>query len=449
MTVWLLFLFDMIGLKDIFRKKTVQMRDVVTHVERDAGGNIWYLSSFFGKRSGWKTDYNMAVPQDKAGALSACTPLFVVLDKLGSMMGRCQVYVVDKGGNEKRTYASVRERLRNPNPLQTFTAFIKQVEINLRLFGYCPLSVVRGFKGGEVKALWVLPPEYFHLEGTGNFVFQDNPEAVVKSAYLQWGGHRVYLEPHEYILIHDGSMIVSDREGGDIIFPTASDSLSRPVSNWIAAMSARHTLIVNGGPKGIVCGGKTDAMENTAISPDEEDSIRNKFKQKYGLVGKDYPVLVTRHQLSWLPMDFNADQLKLHEEDDRCTASIANALGLNPNLFSDAKYDNQESAKKSAYQDVVIPDSAKIAEALTTSICPDGAFIKLDFSGVECLQANKNLEATTLVHVADGLSKLYSGGFITDEELRKELSRYMDIDPGHPAGEFVNQTNGGNEDEQV
>ena len=37
-----------------------------------------------------------------------------------------------------------------------------------------------------------------------------------------------------------------------------------------------------------------------------------------------------------------------------------------------------------AYQDVIIPDSRKIAECLSKAICPEGVFIKIDFTDVEC-----------------------------------------------------------------
>lgn len=412
------------------------MLDSVTHVEIDESGNIWYLSSLFGNKARWKVDYNMSSLSDKSFALSACTPLYNVLEKIGSMMSRGQVYVVDEDGNERRKYSDVRNLLLQPNPIQGFRAFVKNVEINLRLFGFCPLSLIRGYKDAIPSAMWILPPEYFHLEATGNLCYQDQLEDVVSKAYLQWGGRRIVLQPWEYLVIYDGIVHIPDMKGRDISFPTASDGLSRPVSNWMAAMSASHTLLVNGGPKGILCGGNTDTMENTAISPKDEDEIRNKFKEKYGLVGKEYPILVTRKQLNWIPLDFDADKLKLHEEDSRCTTAISNAFGINPNLFSDAKYDNQESAKTSAYQDVVIPDSQKISDSLTSAICPEGAHIKIDFSSVECLQSNKEKEANTLLHAADALERLMSSKLITPEEARKEIARYIEIDPDNPKGEF-------------
>ena len=448
------------GLKDIFtRLKSVQMAGTVTHVERDNEGNVWYLSDLFGKRMKWKASYDLTTPLGKQEAMLACTPLYTVLDKLGSMMGRGTVYVSDKNGNERPRYQVIRDLLLNPNPLQSFTSFIKQVEVNLRLFGYCPISLIRGMGGIAPKAMWIIPPELFHLEGTGKYLFQDREEDVVRQAYVQWGGRRVNLEPWEYIVIHDGGMIVPEYVGRDILFQTSTDCLSQPVSNWVSSMSASHTLLVNGGPKGIVCGMGADEMGNTAIDAKDEEEIREKFKRKYGLVGKDYPVLVTRNQLKWIPMDYDSSQLKLHEEDSRCTAAICNAIGLNPNLFNDAKYDNQESAKKSAYQDVVIPDSVKIAEALTRAVCPEDAQVKIDFSGVECLQTNKEMEANTLVHAADALERLMASGLITPDEARIEIARYIDIDPDRPKGEFrqematsklaINEDEGGEGNEQV
>lgn len=425
------------GLKDLFiRKKSVQMVNAVTHVEQDTQGNWWYLSSYLGHRSRWKATYDMLSPKDKASAMMACTPLGTVLDKVGSMMSRGTVYITDKNGNERPRFSEYADLLNSPNPLQNFQSFIKQIEINLRLFGFCPLSLVRGFEGVIPASMWVLPPEFFHLESTGKYAFQTDIDEVVKRAYLDWGGTQIEFAPWEYVIIHDGCVSVPSLKGADITFRSSTDNLSQPVSNWVASMSASHTLLVNGGPKGIISGAKIDEMGNTAITPADEDRINEKFKSKYGLVGKEYPIMVVRPPLTWIPLDFDADKLKLHEEDSRCTAAICNAIGLNPNLFNDAKYDNQESAKKAAYQDVVIPDSVKIASYLTKAICPEGVFIKIDFSGVECLQANKEMEANTLLHAADALERLMASRLITPYEARIEVARYIDIDPDKPKGDY-------------
>lgn len=98
-------------------------------------------------------------------------------------------------------------------------------------------------------------------------------------------------------------------------------------------------------------------------------------------------------------------------------------------MFTDAKYDNQESAKKSAYQDVIIPDAKIISEAITKAVLPEDASVELDFSGVECLQKNKKDEAETLRTAASAIQALLDGGLISVEEARKEIANYIDIDP--------------------
>lgn len=411
------------------------MRQVVDTVERDAKGNYWFLQSFFGRNGKPRVNYNMGNLHDKAAALMACTPLNTVADKAGRMMSRGVPYVTDKDGNEKRSFKDVRDMLVQPNPLQTFGQFIKLIEINLKIFGFCPIALVRGYETAPVSAMWVLPPELFHLRWSGNYFRVTDMEDLIAKAYVLWGGREVTLEKWEYTVIYDGVMRF-DEGLKEVMFDSVSDSLSEPVNNWMSAMGASHTLLVNGGPKGILSSEYSDPMENTEVTPEEEEEMRKAFEKDYGLVGKKYPVLVTRKKMTWTPIDFDADKLKLHEETKQCTEQISNALGLNPNLFTDAKYDNQESAKKAAYQDVIIPDSRMIADSLTKAVCPEGAMVKIDFSDVECLQANKKEGAETLVKAADALERLMSSGLITPDEARTEVSKYIDIDPDKPKGEF-------------
>ena len=412
------------------------MYDNVNRVERDAAGNYWFLSDLFGRRSKWKVYYDMTDNLDKAGALVSCTPFFTVVGKIGSMMSRGIPYVVDKDGNEKRTFADIRNILNAPNPLQTFSSFVKQIEICLKVFGYCPIVLVRATKTSTPKAMWIIPPEIFHMEGTGKVFRQYELKNIISSVYIDCNGTRLELEDYEYLVIYDSNIVINSGTTADVKFESVSDSLSQPISNWVASMSASHTLLVNGGPKGVLYNDYTDQMGNVALSSEDEKDIKDRFKRDYGLVNKEYPILVTRYKLGWLPLDFNADELKLHEEDKRCTDKIANAMGINANLFTDAKYDNLESAGKKAYQDVIIPDSRKIAECLSKAICPEGVFIKIDFTDVECLQTNKETEANTLVKVADALQRLIDKSLITHDEARIEVARYIDIDPDNPKGDF-------------
>lgn len=416
------------------------IRTVNSYVH-DAGGYQYMHKSCIGRRE--DVTFDMTRDEEKARALMLCTPFFMVCDKLGSMASRGVPYVMDDDGNERDAYDDVRALLAQPNPLQTWTSFVKQVELSLSAFGYAPISFVRATPVSLPKAMWVLPAERFHLYGTGRWIRQTETGEVIARAFVKGedGLQDIELQTGDYAVIYNSMPIMRGGTQHEIDFVAPCDALSAPVSNWTAAMAATHTLLVHGGPKGILYSDYADDMGNTQLTRDEEMAVMDRFKQQYGLVGQDYPILVTRYRLGWLPLDFNADQLKLQETDDRATRAIATALGVNVSLFTESKYDNQESAKKGAYQDVVIPDSKKIAETLTRMLCTRGEHIEIDFSDVECLQKDKRAEADTLRTAGEALRTLVTDNIITITEARERLADYIDIDPSAAVPQINDNSN--------
>jgi hypothetical protein len=409
----------------------------------DSAGNSWYLTDIRSggcnliEMLGKKTSFNMMEYNDKALAMTVCTPLSTVIGKVGSLFSNGKYYVTDKDGNELDSYNEIRNLLAKPNVLQNGTQFLKQIEMCLKLFGYCPISTLRATKKSLPSAMWIIRPELFHIVSTGKLFKQKRMEDIIERAYISWGAGEIDLEPEEYFIIYDLNADITGDKGDDIRFSSRTDSLSFPVSNWVAQMVASNTLIVHGGPKGIIYNNDTSEFGNASLTPQENEELNKKFKSKFGLVGKAWSILVSKAKLGWLPLDYDSGQLRLHEEDNRCSDKIANEIGVNPNIFrSDSKYENQESAERKAYHGVVIPDSLIVADVLTKNLCPDGCFIKIDFSHVECLQKNKKEEASALSLVSAALSKLVDGNLITVDEARGELVKYLDIDPDKVKGEY-------------
>lgn len=407
------------------------MIDTAKAVETD-GKNTWFLTELLdGKSSNWKTDFDMTNDSDKTKALESCTPFSTVIGKIGSLFANCKVYLVDKDGNDINDNA-VSALLKNPNPIQTFRSFICQVEMCIRTYGYCPIYTNRLAKKSVPKSLWIIQPSLFHIHGTGKSFKQVDLGGIIKEAYIQTGAGRMNLSEEDYFIIYDAGINIPSNEGGKIGFKTAVDALSIPVSNWMASMVASNTLIVNGGPKGIIYNDDSSEAGNAQLTSSEQKSLLSKFKEKYGLMKKQFSVLITKAKLGWIPLNYDSSQLKLHEEDKRCTVMIANAVGINPSLFNESKYENQEAAKRSAYQDLIIPNAEIIADALTSNICQDGQFIKIDFSHVECLQADKVKESLVISTIIDSLTKASDTDLITNKEARILLSKYIDIDPNKP-----------------
>lgn len=390
--------------------------------------------------------YNMLYDNEKFAAMSVCTPLATVIGRMGDMLSGAAVYVTDRNGNERRKYSDIRKLLEHPNPMQTCASFLKSVEISLKLYGYCPIYTLRGiFSDAPPAAMYVIPVPLFHMTSTGKLFRQTDIEGIVDEAYIDWGAFREPLGKEDYFVVYDSSFRIEGRYS-DIVFDSQTDGLSLPVNGWVSAMTASCRMVTNGGPKGIVYYDSPTDMGNT-MDPKDKNYLERKLSEKYGMLN-GLPIAASPVKVGWIPLDYNADQMKLAELDERCARAVCGAYGLNYSLFNDAKYDNQESAKKAAYQDVIIPDARKIAEALTRAVCPDDAEIRLDFSHVECLSADIQKKAQSISTTASALSSLLSAGMISVVEARTYLAGLMDIDPNDIPEGNSNKDKGNEQDEE-
>ena len=411
------------------------MYDAVNTVERDSGGNYWYMTmngscSPLSRHASFRTDIDMTDAGQKALALSVCRPFAMVCTRCGQMLQNGRYYVTDAKGNEKRSYKDIVSLLQNPNPLQTGRAFLKDVEIMLKCFGYCPIYMVRTLPSSLPRAMFIVRPELFHMEGTGNLYGNYAREELVKRAYALWRGRELEFESYEYFVVADSTIVYGENDGDEMRFRSVTDTLTHDVRNYMAQAIARGNLIINGGPKAIIYGNDTTDAGNAALTKSESDAMNAEFKRKYGLVNKPYEIMVTNKKVGVAQIGSTAAQLGLSGEEEMCLSGIANALGLNPCLFfKDSTYSNQEEAKIAAYQDLIMPDADNIAEALTRALCPEGVFIRLDYSGVSCLQKHRKSLSESLTKAAGAVSSLLSGGVITVEEARTELANYLDINP--------------------
>lgn len=420
-------------MKDMFTDATYQ--------GIDRAGNHWYgqkwLTSLFADKSIYQTEFNMSTNEGKALALQVVQPFAMVADRIGSMMRNGKFYVVDKNDNERPRYKDIESLLAKPNLLQEGKAFLKEIEIYLKVYGFCPIFCLRATKRDLPKAMIAIPPQMFHIEGKGNIFSAQTKEDIVKRAYIKWGNGEINLLEEDYILIYDSITNYPQQDGDEFSFYTPVDTLSPHTRNYMSQLIGRGNLIVNGGPKGILYGDDTSDTGNAALTPKEADELNKSFKRKFGIVNKLYEVMVTNKKVGWINIGANTQQLMLHEEGASCLTEICNTFGLQPDMFSQgATFDNKEAAKKAAYQDLIIPDAELIAQALTSGICPDGVYIKLDFSHISCLQEDKAASAQSLSNAANAVGNLVNWGLITPDEARMELSNYIDIDPEKPLGEY-------------
>lgn len=421
------------------------MYDDATYQGKDKGGNHWYTPAWVKvlfSRPNIAIDYNMKTVSGKAEALAGCQPFAMVLDHCGKMIQNGRYYVTDLNGNEKPRFKDITDLLSRPNAFQNGRIFLKEIEVKLKAFGFVPIYTLRATKSDLPASMVTIPPELFHMESTGSIFAQRDLSDIVKRAYIKWGNQEIELAEEEYFVIYDSIVNVPCNPGSEFTFYTPVDTLSQHTKNYMAQLIGRGNLIINGGPKGILYGNDTTDTGNAALTPTESKELQNDFKRKYGIVQKLYEVMVTPKKLGWITLGSNTQQLMLHEEDKACVKDIATTIGFDPNLIlQGSTYDNASEAKKSAYQDLIIPDSENIAQSLTNALCKDRAIIKLDFTHVPCLQQDMSELASALSTASGAVASLYNNRLLTFDEARMELANFTDIDPDNPKGQFKEETN--------
>ena len=386
-------------------------------------------------------NFDMASDNGKKEAFKACIPLNSTITKCGKLFSNGKFYVVDEDNNDVTTAEAKKiiQLLKKPNPLQSGKVFNRQVELTLKLYGRCPIYLLRGLPFSVPVSMWIIPPELFKQTTTGKLWGQNEKSEIIGETYIEWGGRKYPLEEHEYFVVVDSSVDIEDYQG-ELKYSSSTDAMSPVVNNWMAQAIARGNLIVDGGGKGVICSDDNSDFQNAALTPKERKELNDHFKEDSGFVDKPYPILISTAKLKWLPLSFDVGQLKLHEEDKSCFNHICSAIGLNPNLFiPDSTFSNQDGAQRSAYRDVVIPDAESYAEALTSAICPDGAFIQLDYTHVEVLQKDKKEESDTLFKSARAAVDLTKSGIISNIEARRIMADHIDIDPEKIQGELQNE----------
>src|SRR5690606_29762346 len=148
-----------------------------------------------------------------------------------------------RGGDAKR----VLDLLRRPNFLQSEKQFNSQQNIYIDIYGYCPVLKVSpvGFED-EPTSMWNIPPWLFDVKYGNDFVAQTQISDIYKSFWMEWQGKRVELNKDNLFFVFDDG-IGTDTDVALTIPDSRLVSLEYPVSNIVAALMARNTLITKKG----------------------------------------------------------------------------------------------------------------------------------------------------------------------------------------------------------
>lgn len=355
------------------------------------------------------------------------------------------VKIVKSDGKESQTpeAKAIRKKLNNPNPVQSGLEFRAQGKVYQKIYGYCPVLVVKpvGFeKDFSAWVFWNMPPWMLHVQDSTDLFF--NPEArKFRSITLTYMGQSVELinNPNLDVFflkepqISTSTYNYTTADNASIHLPDSKlHALELPISNIIDSLKSANSIITQRGPMWILS--NDDNSSNEAgpfpVNPEHKEALELDF-EKYGILRGQKKAIITDAKLKLQEVGFNLDQLKLHEEILQDAKMICDGLNYPPFLLGliDSKYNNMDVAERGWYQNAIIPDANSDCEQWTQyfGIDQKDLSITIDFSHLQVFQQNKVEEGKALLYLSQALQTAWRNDWVTWNEIRKAIG-YEGVD---------------------
>lgn len=335
-----------------------------------------------------------------------------------------------------------------PNCLQSWQQFEAQAKIYIQIFGECFILTIapEGFaKKKDITSMWVLPNWIVSRKSSGKLYYQNDINKIIEGYTISTGNESSSdgISPDKIINIKD--FFVSSTS----LLNSQSRlvSLSDPVNNVVSAYNARKVLIKKRGAIGILSNTSKDKVGPIPLRPDEKVDLQKDF-QRYGLSEDQWQVIITNAGLTWQSMTFPTKELMLFEEIEDSTRAIADAYEYPMFLLgfkSGTTFSNVGEAKKTLYQDCIIPEANTFIESFNKFFdCQANGFkIKVFFDHLDIFQKSLKDKAEGLKMMNDAFMIAFQNGIVTREEWRIAIDYEATKFEGNTFYEPVNQNQNG------
>lgn len=392
-------------------------------------------STFFFPFSFTKNVKETHTPQGQINAYNVCAPLNAVINRKARAFTNGKWFILDKQGKEAqgKVAENLRKLIKKPNPLQTWNQLMTQAKVYEQIFEEVFFLTITpaGFDKKEVATIWVVPNWIINAKTTGNLYQQSFIEDIVTHFELNYGGKITRIEIDSIIHIKGSNQNNEDQ----IRAMSRLVSLEDPISNIVAAYEARNVLITRKGAIGILSNVSRDVAGTIPVDATEKAEVQDEFK-KYGLSKSQSQVIITNANLRWQSMTFPTKELMLFEEIEDDVRQICDTYDYPMYLLgfkAGTTFSNMGEAKKSLYQDAIIPEAEGWAEAFNNyfELEAAGLEMKVFYDHLEIFQQSEKDKADALLAKVNANMPLLEKNIITLNQFLTAL----DYEPRGPEGD--------------
>lgn len=358
-------------------------------------------------------------------AYNRCSTVSTIITRNSSALQNGKWWVVDKKDNDViKKYRGIEQLLRQPNPLQSWSDLLLQLDVYRQVFGESFLFAVKpeGYSVQDATALWVLNPNHVTIDGSGKMYMQSDINDIITRYIYKDGTEGIDIEPDSILHIKDNFQNLSFSPSS-LRGQSRLSGLEQNIINIIQAEEAVRALNKNRGAQGILSNDSSDSIGHVPLDPKEKEMIESKLKSHYGMRLSQSPVIITDKNLKWQSMSFNVKDLMLFEGIESNIKRIAEAYEYPFELLAtnNIAYANKKEAKADHYQSNIIPLANMYAEKLSAFFGLDRDRFIVDFSHVECLQKSESEKAESDYKKNQSMKIAYSSGVVSLAEWRLSL----------------------------
>lgn len=374
-----------------------------------------------------RTVWDRVSQENTAYYLQNCPALAYIINRKAKAFinGKIEILNPNNDNEKKGEYGREWNKLfKNPNPLQTGTQFQMQLYSYLEAYEWCFVLPIQpaGFTDfSRISQLWIIPPSNIVVTLNSTYLYAKSFEDQIDKIEFVYNGTRTTLRKEDLFLFKGANLSLNN-----LAFPDSKLlPLRYPINNIIKNYEARGTIAEKKGAIGILSNTAKDSISVIPMSPKEKVELQNDYK-RYGFNKDQWQLIITNASLQYQSMTMPIRDMMLLEMEEADIITIANALGYPYELLGSPKgttFSNLNEAKKSFYQDSIIPEANNIADQFNTLIRAEQNKIVFgyDYSHLPIFQEDEKLKAEVRKAQGDAVIQEFNNNIITWNEMRKGL----------------------------
>lgn len=325
---------------------------------------------------------------------------------------------------------SINKFLTQPNALQSFDEFVSLHFLHKFLTGnsFIKASVFSKTQKELWKRCddyWVLPSESIDIVAYNNapLFSPASISEIIQYYRLSYAGIMDDMSPEVVLHIKEPNV---NTLSCNLMGQSRLVSQIKPISNLISVYEARNVIYTKRGALGIIVSKKKDETGTVALTPDEKESIRKEYNTVYGIGGDKYPVAIIDTDTDFIRTSMSIQELQPFDETLQDAISIAGAFSIPAQLVprkDNSTYNNQETAERSVYYNIIIPEAKSFVKSLTRflGLEKNGMYLDVDYSDVDALQSGNKERQQTLNIISIKCKNEFLSGVITLNDWRAQI----------------------------